>query len=291
MPNKLTYSKGVLGLLFAIALLAAGCGQNVFKGLTNVETESTVAQSDAVISNPSSTSAEKQTAYQNKGVALLVENGVSVGKILTKVALLNSDDGVTRNSFQQMNEILPLTPTAARECADALNSADALGSNGTPTPTIGVESVTLAPSANNNVQFTRGVANITVVIKMVSLVMTIESDGTPTLNRDISPDWATAITYLCSSSRGIYYYAANAKDAFIKSKALTSSQLTIVNKVAKAGEQMKALYTAYTNHTTFALVDINGTTVYTSTAFTSSSSANEVLLQDCITRIFKLTSQ
>lgn len=287
MKNKTRYKQILVGLGLGLMLLSAGCGQNVFKSLTNVETDDTVSQSQSVINSSTATAAQKQQAYIALANAYLDQNGVSLGKILGKIALLNTGDSVTRNAFQQISSAISITPSSAMQCADALNSAEAYGVNGTATQDIGVTAVTAVSSVNMNVQFSRGIANITVVLRMISYCLTIDSDGTPTLNAGYT--WADTLTYLVGGSKGVYYYAANALDAFQKSGALTTDQLDILKRVTKVGSQLKTLYQAYQNGTTFVLQNYNNVTVYTSSTFSGlSSSAKETLLETCFVKIFQL---
>lgn len=287
MKNKTRYKQILVGLGLGLMLLSAGCGQNVFKGLTNVETDDTVAQSQSVINSSTATSAQKQQAYIALANAYLDQNGVSLGKVLGKIALLNTGDSVTRNAFQQISSAISITPSSAIQCADALNSAEAYGVNGTATQDIGVTAVTLVPSVNMNIQFNRGFANTMVVLRMISYCLNIDSDGTPTLNAGFT--WTDTLTYLAGGSKGVYYYSANALDAFQKSGALTTDQLDILKRVTKVGSQLKTLYQAYQNGTTFVLQNYNNVTVYTSSTFSGlSSSAKETLLETCFVKIFQL---
>jgi len=284
-------------LVLGIALSLTGCEQNVFKSLVKdtgpTDTKSliesghfteAISKADETLNDSSATPVEKQQAYVDKGTAILGQNNVEFSNVLSVISEFTQDTVNTKNAYESAQEKIPIDVDAAKSSAEALNSADELTSD-----SLRLTSLINIPTVNNNVQFTRGVANLVVVIKMCSLVMTVESDNTVTLNREISPDWTTAVNYLTGSpTRTIYYYAANAQDAFVKSNALTSSQLNIVTKVATTALNIKMLRTAMDNNTTFTIVDRSGVSAgfYTTPSpFTSNSVDREALLHTCMNKI------
>ncbi len=284
-------------LIAGLMLSLTGCEQNVFKSLVN-DTEVTdttaliesghyteaISQADETINDSSATPEEKQQAYADKGTAILGQNNVEFSSVLSVISEFTNETINTKNVFDMSQEKIPIDVDAAKSSAEALNTAD-----GYTFETLRLTSFLNIPTVNNNVQFTRGVANLIVVMKMCSLVMTVQSDSTVTLNVDIAPDWTTAVNYLTGSpTRTIYYYASNALDAFTKSNALTESQLNMIKKIVTATLNIKTLRTAFDNHTTFTVVDRMGASagVYTSPQpFTSNNLSNDTLLHTCLNEI------
>lgn len=297
--------KVFLPILFILCL--AGCGTNIFKGLSDeqlpkdttklIETghyEEAIQAADAIIESSETTVEEKQKAYADKGLAILGKNNVSLGVIASTVGDYTTASDFLNGGLAKLTSQLLISNNDAIESADMLNAAFELSQSGTVTPSIRIMSslpALLAPSLNKTAQFNRAFANATVVVKMGTRYLDITEEGV-TLNSTAKAGDLTitdVFLYLNSGVRNVYYYSINAYDAAIKSNALTQSQLNAVKNALEANYNMHKLYKAYENNTAFTMVDIQdqNLNVYTSATFSGvTGEARETLLKEALRAIY-----
>ncbi len=279
----------LLGFLSIVGL--TGCSENIFKGLdgdTSYKTASeamdnedyagALAMAQSTIDNPSASNAKKQEAYALKGAALLGLNKIFL--INTSLELQNMT--ATSNVVETLSSLFAITPSASAEIADAFNMAYELG-GGSLTSTLASTASTLSKDH----QLLRGMANLSVAVKMTSRVLTIASNGTVNLAGDTA-SYAEALTYLMSGNKTVFYYAEHAIDGFTAANAFSNHQLEQANKVRIIGLNTSNLYTAYEDDATFTLqtyTDGTATDVTGDNAFTNDPSS-ETNLEEALNSIF-----
>jgi len=209
-----------------------GCGESLFKGLDG-DTAATTAQeasdrgdfaraltlSQAVIDNPNANTQEKQDAYVQKGIALMGINNIS---LLSMTKLLEDTDDA--NIVTTLSNLFQITPSASEEIAETFNTAYTLG--GGDLGLSSLSSAHLATSSSTldkNKQLLRGMANLSVVVKMTTRVFDIATEGTVTLITDNVSSYSEALDYLMIST---------ATSSTMTSQAKTSSSWNPVNSSA-----------------------------------------------------------
>ena len=250
--QKRFFSIAVLCLCLSSFVFLSGCGESLFKGLDGDTEASTSSEANEdgnytlglslaqkVIDNPNATDTEKQNAYVQKGIALLGINNMSV---LSLAEILKETD--EDNIVETLSAIFEITPSAAADIADAFNEAYTLGGGDLGLSALSATQLSsTASSLDSNKQLLRGMANLSVVVKMTTRVFNIASDGSVTLTEETA-SYSDALDYLLSGSRTVFYYAENAIDGFTSANAFTEYQLEQADKVRVAGLNLKNLYTA-----------------------------------------------
>ncbi len=233
-------------------LFLPGCGESIFKGLDGDTAPSTAQEaaesgdyakalslSQTIIDAPDSSDPEKQEAYAQKGTALMGIHDMSPISIASRLKDTEED-----NIFDTLDYILPVTATESAEIADAFNMAYTLGGGDLGLSSLSAAQLaTSSSSLDRNYQLIRGVANLSVVVKMTTRVFNVANDGTVSF-ADETETYSSALDYLMGGSRTVFYYAENAMDAFNSADAFTEDQLAVANKVRVVGLNLKNLHTA-----------------------------------------------
>ena len=254
-------------LCLSTFLFLPGCGESLFKGLDgdtaartaqeaneNGDYDRALSLSQAIIDNPSASTEEKQAAYADKGVSLLAVHDIS---LLSLTTLLEGT--AEENIVDALSSLFEISPSDSEEIAEAFNMAYTLG-GGSLSSLSSAQLFAASPSSlDSNKQLLRGMANLSVVVKMTTRVFDVATNGTVTKTDEVDT-YEEALDYLMGGSRTVFYYAENAIDGFTASNALTSYQLTQASKVRIAGLNIKNLYTAMNANATFTLKNyVNGT--------------------------------
>jgi hypothetical protein len=232
-----------LCVCFVAFVFLTGCSDNLFKGLdgdTSAETAqeasdngdyvAALALSQAVINDPGATTQEKQIAYAQKGTALLGLNNISILSISSKLRDLSNTPVSEQNFISTLSTLFPLTPSASAEIADTFNMAYTLGGGS-------LSAISLSSSGSSldtNKQLLRGMANLSVVVRMTSHAFNIASDGSVSLAENFT-SYSDALDYLMAGSHTVVYYADHAIDGFTAAEAFTSEQLEQARKVRIIG--------------------------------------------------------
>lgn len=261
--------------LVIVLFTLTGCGQNIFKGMVPKATitdtrqlvdsgqySDAIVQANKVITSTSATDAQKQTAYQDKGIAILAQNKLTFGKTVTLAnqlsEALKSTDAASSNLSVLKEETNSISLADAIESADALNEADRLGSISSSSLRTQSTSLLFAVPLSENVQLTRAFANRVVVQRLLLYATNVDDINSPQLNTDHFGTVGEALTYLCGSNRGLYYYMSNSRDAYIKANCLNSSDLKLLDKAYTGTLNTKALYVAFSTGTKFRVVNFDG---------------------------------
>jgi hypothetical protein len=282
-------------------LFLPGCGQNLFKGLDGDTAPSTAQEaaengdyvtalslSQTIIDAPDSSDPEKQEAYAQKGIALMGIHDISVLS-LSKVL---KDTG-EENTVDTLSNLFQITPSDSEQIAEAFNIAYTLGGG----QELGLTSLSATrlfseTPLNPNKQLLRGIANLTVVVKMATRVFNIATDGQVTLT-DATESYEEAVTYLMGGSRTLFYYAENAIDGLTKADIFTDYQLEQAQKIRIVGLNLKNLYTAIQTNGTFTLQNyvnaaasaVTGDDAY-SIVIAASGTAREQSIKNALDSIF-----
>ena len=284
-----------------LPVMLSACGQNIFKGLAGDPERSSedllkrgdfsaaIHQAEAVIQRVQ-TGSEAQAAVSVKATAIMGQNSSLPQNTLQAVVDLSKN--ASANIVTALNNSLPISHSASIVVADLLNYANdlSISTNITVIPAeisslpgisslshpiviqtvSSVANLALSPSLNSSTQFRRGVANATVVVKMVTLYLdiTVDSTTTVTLNRTaISSSVAPrdVVLWLAAVPRSVAYYGSNAIDGFQKAGVLSTSQLDSLTNLKTIGTNLNNLYAVAVagNNGTFTLKDRNGATVST----------------------------
>ena len=254
-------------LCLATFLFLPGCGESLFKGLDGDTTSRTaeeanqngdyaraLALSQATIDNPNASTEEKQAAYAEKGSALL---GIHAISPLSLTGLLKKTNEA--NIVDTLSTMFEITPSDSQEIADTFNTAYELGGGSLSALSSAKTSSGSESSLKTNKQLLRGLANLTVVVKMTTRVFDIATEGTVTKTSAVAT-YEEALDYLMGGSRTVFYYAENALNGFSSANALTQHQLQQAEKIRVVGLNLKNLHTAVKNRQTFRLHKyVNGT--------------------------------
>ncbi len=311
-----------------LPVMLSACGQNIFKGLAGDPERSSedllkrgdfsaaIHQAEAVIQRVQ-TGSDAQDAVSVKATAIMGQNNSLPQNTLQAVVDLSKD--ASANIVTQLNNSLPISPSASIVVADLLNYANDLSTStninvipaeiasllgiSSASRPISIQTVTsvpnlaLSPSLNSSTQFRRGVANATVVVKMVTLYLdiTVDSTTTVTLNSTAISSSVTprdVVIYLGTSARGVAYYGDNAIDAFQKSGVLTTNQLNSLTNLKTIGTNLRNLYAVAvaSNTGTFTLKDRNGSTVSTIVFNGETGTALDTKYMLALTRIVNATT-
>jgi hypothetical protein len=253
---------GLFAVVLSTSLMLASCGDNVFKGygektsqgtsvsalsneldFANTPTafESIATRASAQLEKDSLTDTERQSYLVIQGTAILGAHDITILNVVDVLADLEDDSDV----YEALRVLLgSISTTNLQLAADAINEANLLGGGLQPVSLLSegasVFSSAEVPTLNNNKQLLRGVANLTVTVKMIIRVFSMDNSSVELT--DSVDSYVDAVSYLFGGSRTVKYYADNAIDAFTLAGGLTESELQTAQSVKDKMTALQALY-------------------------------------------------
>ncbi len=231
---------------------AAGASQALDDGNYSVAIE----KADEVITAPDASTADKQDAYMTKGQALMGQSGVTSVELAARFQEV-TEGGSTTNVLTVVPEIEVSVATAS---AEAINTAFELTNTAMPDPDFGAvatpntltaESISLASSGTQNVvtlnkdqYMARLVANLMVMVKMLTIVYDIAGDGSIELNTTYVETIQQSLDYLYPpDGRGLLYYGS-VVDVTYPNCGLSTDNQSKISKAVKAVKNVSLINTA-----------------------------------------------
>jgi len=250
-------------------LLNSGCGlkfskdktprEEAERALSNKDYATAITKAQIVLDDPSASEGDKQGAYLVLGKALLGKNNATPDEVK---AAIEAGQTAHRNFF----EVVPSWDTSDT-AADAFNTAEEMGAERSTEPS----------TINSTAQLNRMTANLTVVVKMFTRVLTIDSSAT-VLNEGFTI--LDGLDYWFGGTRTVSYYVQNALAAMAKT-VLDDNTKDIINDVATTIENIRLINVARNGGDDFTYDD--------GTSHTINSSSTEMEIKAAIDfQIFEL---